>query len=344
MKLTQIDEDIKNKTFHHAYLLYGDESYLRNQYKKRLMKALLPKDDTMNLSIYKEENVDVRDIINTAEQYPFSLFTMGEEEPRRVIVVEDSHFFKRAEKEMEEYMDHIPEYCYFIFLESDTNGNNALFKKFKKREDLVAQEMTMVSEQDLAKWMGSRLTKLHKKITRDAWAEFMTRAGSSMELMDREYEKLVAYCWDKEVIEAADVRIICTGAVEDQIFKMIDSIAAKDSDTALRLYRDILRENKESMENKQSSMKIFALIVRQFRQILAIKEMQEDHMDLDSMKRVTGIRQDFVIRKDMNLARRFPKETMEQLLSEAAGYEQQVKTGLMDEQIAVELLLMEYSK
>lgn len=343
MKLTQIDEDIKSKEFHHAYLLYGDELYLRNQYKKRLIHALMPQEDQMNLNYYKEDSVDVKDIISTAEQYPFSLFSMGEE-PKRVIVIEDSKFFKKKEEEIDAYMEHIPDYCYFIFLESEVNKNNALFKKFQKSETLVSEEMKMVSGADLAKWMGGRLTKLGKKITRDAWAEFSVRTGSSMELMDQEYEKLVSYCWDKEVIELADVEAICTGAVETQIFKMIDSIAGKDTDAAMRYYRDILRENKESKENNQASMKIFALIVKTFRQILAIQEMTEDHIDMETMKKTTGVYQDFVIRKNMNLARRIPRNTMQKMLRDAANYEQQVKTGLLDEQIAVELLIMTYAK
>ena len=337
MKLTQIDEDIKAKEFHHGYLLYGDEAYLKGQYKKRLIHALMPQEDQMNLNIYKEDNIDVREIISTADQFPFSLFSMGEE-PKRVIVIEDSKFFKKKEEEIEEYMEHIPEYCYFIFLESEVNKNNALFKKFQKSDNLVAEEMKMVSGADLAKWMGARLTKLGKKITREAWAEFSVRAGSSMELMDQEYEKLVSYCWDK------DVEAICTGAVETQIFKMIDSIAGKDSNAAMRYYRDILRENKESKENNQASMKIFALIVKTFRQILAIQEMTEDHIDMDTMKKTTGVYQDFVIRKNMNLARRIPRNTMQKMLRDAANYEQQVKTGLLDEQIAVELIIMTYSK
>jgi DNA polymerase-3 subunit delta len=343
MKLTQIDEDIKSKEFHHAYLLYGDELYLRNQYKKRLIHALMPQEDQMNLNYYKEDSIDVKDIISTAEQFPFSLFSMGEE-PKRVIVIEDSKFFKKKEEEIDAYMEHIPDYCYFIFLESEVNKNNALFKKFQKSEALVSEEMKMVSGADLAKWMGGRLTKLGKKITRDAWAEFSVRAGSSMELMDQEYEKLVSYCWDKEVIELEDVEAICTGAVETQIFKMIDSIAGKDTDAAMRYYRDILRENKESKENNQASMKIFALIVKTFRQILAIQEMTEDHIDMETMKKITGVYQDFVIRKNMNLARRIPRNTMQKMLRDAANYEQQVKTGLLDEQIAVELLIMTYAK
>ena len=40
-------------------------------------------------------------------------------------------------------------------------------------------------------------------------------------------------------------------------------------------------------------------------------------------------------------ARRIPRNTMQKMLRDAANYEQQVKTGLLDEQIAVELVVIE---
>jgi len=41
-----IDEDIKSGQFKKIYLLYGDEAYLKKQYKDKLKKALVQPDDT----------------------------------------------------------------------------------------------------------------------------------------------------------------------------------------------------------------------------------------------------------------------------------------------------------
>ena len=45
-----IDEDIKSGQFKNVYLLYGDEAYLKKQYKDKLVKALVAEGDTMNFS------------------------------------------------------------------------------------------------------------------------------------------------------------------------------------------------------------------------------------------------------------------------------------------------------
>lgn len=50
-----IDEDIKSGQFKKIYLLYGDEAYLKKQYKDKLKKALVQPDDTMNLPLMREK-------------------------------------------------------------------------------------------------------------------------------------------------------------------------------------------------------------------------------------------------------------------------------------------------
>ena len=48
-------EDIKNGSFKSSYLLYGEEAYLRTQYKNRLKNALADPSDTMNFSRFEEK-------------------------------------------------------------------------------------------------------------------------------------------------------------------------------------------------------------------------------------------------------------------------------------------------
>ena len=51
--MKNIQEDIKSGQFRQAYLLYGEEAYLKQQYKHNLVKALNPDEDTMNFSRFE---------------------------------------------------------------------------------------------------------------------------------------------------------------------------------------------------------------------------------------------------------------------------------------------------
>lgn len=49
-----INEDIKNGTFKPVYLLYGEEAFLKQSYKKKL-RAAITGDDTMTTIISREK-------------------------------------------------------------------------------------------------------------------------------------------------------------------------------------------------------------------------------------------------------------------------------------------------
>ena len=87
--MLKLREDLKNGVYRRAYLLYGEEPYLLNMYKDRLLKTLADPEDTMNVSRYEGKGINPREIIDLAETLPFFA-------ERRVILIENSGFFKNA--------------------------------------------------------------------------------------------------------------------------------------------------------------------------------------------------------------------------------------------------------
>ena len=85
--MKSILEDIKTQNFKQAYLLYGEEAYLKHQYKNKLKNALLPEDDTMNFSRFEGKGTEIPKVIDLAETMPFFA-------DRRVILLENTGFFK----------------------------------------------------------------------------------------------------------------------------------------------------------------------------------------------------------------------------------------------------------
>ena len=85
--MKSLNEDLKTGQLKQIYLLYGEESYLKKQYKDRLSKAMLPEGDTMNYAYYEGKGTDVKQVIDLAETLPFFA-------PRRLIVMETRGFSK----------------------------------------------------------------------------------------------------------------------------------------------------------------------------------------------------------------------------------------------------------
>lgn len=69
--MQRINEDIKNGNFRQMYLLYGEEAYLRKQYRDRLKKAMISDDDTMNYSYLEGKDISIGAVIDLAETLPF---------------------------------------------------------------------------------------------------------------------------------------------------------------------------------------------------------------------------------------------------------------------------------
>ena len=51
--MKSLNEDLKTGNIKQAYLLYGEEAYLKKQYRDRLTKAVLPEGDTVNYAHYE---------------------------------------------------------------------------------------------------------------------------------------------------------------------------------------------------------------------------------------------------------------------------------------------------
>ena len=62
--MKRIAQDIKSAQFSHLYLLYGEEAYLRRQYRDKLRAAQVPADDTMNCSVYSDKDINASDAVD----------------------------------------------------------------------------------------------------------------------------------------------------------------------------------------------------------------------------------------------------------------------------------------
>lgn len=69
--MKNLNEDLKTGNIKQAYLLYGEEAYLKKQYRDRLTKAVLPEGDTVNYAHYEGKGINVPEIIDLAETMPF---------------------------------------------------------------------------------------------------------------------------------------------------------------------------------------------------------------------------------------------------------------------------------
>lgn len=321
-----IDADIKAGTFAPVYLLYGEEAYLKKQYKEKLKKALLPEGDTMNISVFQGKDIRPGEIIDLAETMPFFA-------DRRVIIIESSGVFKNACEELAEYMKSIAPTACFVFVEEEVDKRGKMFKNVKSAGRVV--EFVRQKEQVLTTWILRRLKSEGKNITQSVMQQFLDMTGTDMENIDKELEKLLCYCIDKDVIEAEDVKAVCVEQTTNKIFDMINAIAEKEQKKALDLYYDLLAL-------KEPPMRILFLIARQFQILLQVKELSGKGYDYKFIASKAGV-PEFAVRRNQGQAKSFKRSQLYRAISECVELEEAVKTGNMNDRMAVELLIVKYS-
>lgn len=321
--MRQIAEDIKQNNFKQIYLLYGEERYLRRQYRQKLQTALCSDGDTMNVHYYSGKDIPVGEIIDLAETLPF----LAE---RRVIFISDSGLFKSGGEKLAEYLTSPCESTYFVFTESEVDKRSKLFKTVQSKG--YAADFTVQDENTLKRWIAGTLGRDGKKITENTVQLIISKTGTDMDNIQMELEKLICYCMDRDVVTDADVEAVCTTRISNHIFDMINAIADRKQKAALELYYDLLAL-------KEPPMRILFLIARQCNMLLQAKEMKIKGHDNRTIGSKLGV-PPFIAQKVLNQASKFKTSTLRRAVQQCVEAEAAVKTGRMNDMMSVEILIL----
>ncbi len=324
--MKKLNKDIKCVTFEKVYLLYGEEAFLRNSYKKKLKEAIIG-DDDMNYSNFEGKDITFADIKGIAQTMPFFA-------EHRLILIEDSGLCASSADEYAEYMAHIPDGTYFIFVESSVDKRNKLYKQIGKHG--YAAEMKRQSERDLKRWIVGILAQNQLKITEEALELFLMKNGDDMDRIYSELEKLSSYCMGKVGVYPEDVDAICSELTVNRIFEMIEAVAVGNEKKALNLYYDLLAL-------KEPSMRILFLIAKQFNQLMQVKDAAAAGKRKEDIAAAMKLRP-FIAGKLMGQARTFTKKELRQYVELCVDSEEAVKTGKLTDKLAVEMVLVKIAR
>lgn len=326
--MKSLNEDLKTGNFSQIYLLYGEENYLKKQYKERFVKALLPEGDTMNYAHYEGKGIDVREVIDLAETMPFFA-------ERRVLVFENTGFFKSAAgAELADYLKELPEIAYFLFVEDEVDKRGKMYKAVKSKGRAV--ELPFQDENTLKRWVVGQIGRENKKITEADVVYFLNKVGIDMENITKELEKLFCYALERDVITRADIDAVCVTQISNHIFDMVNAVAEKQQKKALDLYYELLTL-------KEPPMRILFLLTRQYRGLYQVKQLAQKGYGRKEIAEKAGLHP-FAVGKFMEQAKRFQVKELRAILEDSVDIEQRVKTGLLTDTMAVEVFLVKYSQ
>lgn len=318
-----IPADVKNMDFAPVYLIYGEEAYLRENYKNALIRALTTPGDNLNYTAFSGGNTDPGEVVSLAMTLPF----MAE---RRVIYVKDSDFFKKDSPEIAAYIKSPSPETVLIFDESNIDRRTASYNAASEGKYEVPADR--YDEAKLPNWVANDFTRFGKLVTRETVDLLIQRVGNDMTALDMEVKKLAAYAEGRDQVTSEDVLTLVHRSPSFSVYEMIEAIGNKDLSRAVGIYYDMMAED-------QNPYGVFTLLARQFRIMLEVSDMCERKASMDEMMK--AIKLPFgIVRKYIEQSKKFSRAGMQRALEECVRAPGDIARGKLDKSMAMELLIV----
>jgi len=306
---------------------------LRIYNKKALRDALVSPDDSLNYSYFEGTSTQVGEVVDLVNTMPF----MSE---HRLVLCENTGWLAGESglsddkfTMLTDSLTNIGEDVVFVMCEEKVDKRSKLFKFLSKNGS--SEEFAKESEETLKRWIAGYLKNSNKKITAAAAEYLLTEVGNDMTLLSLEMEKLIAWCLERDEVTIKDIDTVCTHQVNGKIFDMITAISEHRQKEALALYYDLLTL-------RESPFHIQSLLVRQYNNLLAVRDGMDRNYSFAMIADKTGIK-DWLVKKMSYIAKKMPSAKIEEAIEACAGAEEAIKTGNMVDVLAIELLIISLS-
>lgn len=201
-------------------------------------------------------------------------------------------------------------------------------------------EFDKLDRTSLLKWITKILKSNQKGISNTALEglidslKYLERDSSAtLYDIENEIKKLCNYIADKEMIELSDIEKIMTKPLENNIFLLVDSVANKNSNLALKMFNQMLIGG-------EPEGRILHMIVRQFKILNKVKIMLDRGYTASAIAPKISLPQ-YIAKKYVKQSNGFSAKDILNILNLAAESERKIKTGKMASKLAIEILITE---
>ncbi|TFE31639.1 DNA polymerase III subunit delta [Cohnella luojiensis] len=335
MDAKQAFRAIKQGNVSPIYVCYGTESYIMNEFIERLMEQLVePEHREMAVVRFDTAETPLDVIIEEAETLPFLV-------PSKIIMVRDSVLFA-AGKESNK-VEHRPEkllaymgqpsettVLVFVVPHEKLDERKKLVKTAKGNDSVIS--FSPLQSEELLQWLLKRASNQGRSMDKQTAEELLRRVGTDMHALAAETDKLCLHAGTGGSVTLESVRSLVPMATEQNVFKLTEELAALRTAEAITLYYDLLKQREEPI-------KLMALLVRQFRNMLYVKELGSQGYSPQQMASQLGLHP-YAVKITGEQARKFSQERLASMLSELADLDYAMKTGRVEKSLGLELFLL----
>lgn len=342
MLLQKLEQQINAKKLSSVYVFYGEEKYLIENTVNKIKKIFGALQEGINYASLDETNVN--NVISEIETPSFGF-------DKKLIVIKKAGLLSKESKskgqntiskKLAEYIENnfeiIKQSVVLIIIE-ETVEKCTLLDILKKLENGSENNVAICEFQKLKlNEIVIRMKKICSLYNVQADENVLTYlveiSGTSMQNLINEIRKLVEYAGPGGKISKEDVKLLATQEIDNIIFNLTDSMGVKDTKKALDTLKDLIYL-------KESLQSIMINLYRHFKKLYFIKLAEKDG-NSGNIAELLELRpnQMFLITKYKKQASYFSEDELRTFLSRMLELEEKYKTGNIDLEIGLEVLLV----
>ena len=322
------------------YVLYGADSYSARAFLGALREAVGPPE-------VRDANVT---LLSAREATPAAILGMSGTVPflaeRRLVVVEgllaslEGEGGRRGQvrgstgvaaqwRGFADRLGELPPTSDLVFQDGTLRATNPLLRDLSAVAEVHV--FSPMRNDELREWVRSEADRRGGVLTPGATRLLADLVGPDLWALSNEVEKLILYVAGRPVQED-DVGEMVSLARDANVFAAVDAVLAGDHRAALRLVHRLL-------QGDAGVSYIFAMLARQVRLLILAQELIRERVPEAEAGRELGITSSYPLRKTMEQARSTSHASVRRLHAGLLATDIAIKTGALEETLALELLV-----
>lgn len=306
------------------YLIYGESFRL---IEEEIAKIVKEETNVVTMDLF---SVSLQDVL--VEAGYVSLF-----EEKKFLIVKNAFFFTSAKSSEEEieaflnYMEHPNSSTTLIFTTYDKiDARKKVTKKFGEKNKII--NVGNLKPNDLVSKVRDFFFRKKYKIDTETIQYIVNACGNNYDLIYNEVNKLFLYYGEPQTISLEDVKQIVSKSIEDNHFRFVEAVMAKDIKKAVRLLEDLY-------VLKVEPITLLMLLAREYRILYSALTLRSMGYPIPSISKLLGL-QDWQVEKSLRMGSSYYLNDLAVFLKQLAELDYEIKSGKTDRFLALKTFLL----
>lgn len=315
--------------------VYGEvPDLVEKKSSEMINKYLQTEKDDFNFIKFNLYETEITPIIEETLTMPFF-------SDKKAILVKNAYVFtgEKVTKELNQNTDQLIEFLekydgdnliIFEVYQNKLDERKKLTKALKKNGQL--KKVEQMSEEEIKKWIQSKLNENYKDIKQDALNLFIELTGVNFNIVSQELDKLMLFLGDRPTINKDDVHQIINRSLEQNVFLLTEYIRKRQKNKAIQLVKDLINM-------KEEPIKLLALITSNYRLYYQCKILNQKGYSGQQIAKTVNVHP-YRVKLALGQVRHYQLEDLLNIINSCAETDYKLKSSYMDKHLILELFIL----